>query len=99
MPVSASPHRASAGAYHNKLHDSLRGHSPKIQGKSQNRPNILNEIRRFGSRINQAINSHEELNRPLCQNRAPRHGYASGGKNQQPMVVTSQKTACYLATP
>lgn len=69
MPISASLHRASAGAYQNKLHDNLKGNTTtQAQSINPDRSTISNEINRFGSSINRVVNSHEEPNnRPSRQ--------------------------------
>ncbi|QJU42337.1 hypothetical protein [Serratia marcescens] len=68
MPVSASQHRASTGAYNNKHHGNFRGNTTtQVQSISPSRSAIPDETCRIGSSINKAINSHEELNRPLYQ--------------------------------
>lgn len=77
MPVSASQHRTSTETYQNKLYENFRGDGPKAQGISSNCSTIPDEMRRFGSSINQIVNSHEKLSWPSYQNTAPRQGIAA----------------------
>ncbi|MGC6233470.1 hypothetical protein [Hafnia paralvei] len=78
MPVSASQHRVSAGAYQNKLHDNFRVNSTtQTQGINPDRSGIPDEIHHSGSRISRVVNSHEELSRPSYQTTSPRQGIAA----------------------
>ncbi|SUX27687.1 Uncharacterised protein [Cedecea davisae] len=78
MPVSASQHRVSTGAYQKKLHDNFRVNSTlKTQGTNPDRTGIPDEIRNVGSSINRVVNSCEELSRPSYQGTASRQGIAA----------------------
>ncbi|GKW41389.1 hypothetical protein PEC301879_12480 [Pectobacterium carotovorum subsp. carotovorum] len=77
MPVSASQHRVSAGAYQNKLHDNCRGNSTtQAQGINLDHSATPDEIHHLGSSINRVVNSHEELSRLSYQTRNPRQDIA-----------------------
>lgn len=68
MPVSASQHSASAGAYQNKLYDNFRGNSTaQVQDINPDSSAIPDEIRHFGSSINRVVNSYEKLSRASYQ--------------------------------
>ena len=66
MPISASQHRISVGAYNNDLMKNI-----KQINKINNSTEHENKIRFFGGYINSAINSFEVMSNVPCQNIAP----------------------------
>lgn len=77
MPVSASQHRASAGAYQNKLHDNFIK-SPKKQAQTTNPDSsgIPEEIHHFVRRINGTVNSPDVLAMLSNQTTVPKQSLA-----------------------
>ncbi|WP_261641836.1 hypothetical protein [Erwinia mallotivora] len=65
MPVSASQHRASAGAYHNKIYDNSKVSNPRHHNINQNSSEIPDEISRIGRDLYRATNSHQVINRVI----------------------------------
>jgi len=78
MPVSALQHRVTAGAYQIKLHNNIRVSSTtQVQGINTDRSAIPKEILHFGTSINRAVNSHEEMSSPSNQTTSLRQGIAA----------------------
>lgn len=76
MPVSASQHRVTSGAYQKRWNDNVKNTLSPIRGITVNNLALSDEICRAGTHINQAINSYEERCRLSPANRVPSSGIA-----------------------